>query len=608
MAPVIAAIFQEMSTWQLAVAWSAGYVALQFAERWAFRDILKPADLTSRRALVFLATILVSNISFAAFGLIEAYNGGTWGILAAGLLWSGALLNSALVSGSSQQALATAVAPPVLLFGTLPFFIVEAGGSLDAGLAILAGGLLNGIAVFAIWAGSRRLLVSAARERESARIALLDIDTGLPNRQAAERRVAERQRTFPDRRVIAAAIAINRFEHLHGAIGHGLMVALLREVAHRVATAHPAADVARLTARIIGAVWTAGDLEEARDALLRIQQAMKAPIMLGDYAVDVTVTIGLSDAADRSEAVPGADVRPLDRAMIAVDQAHAARVPIARFDPSLYGNPASNLSLMSDMLQALGNGQMSVHYQPQYDLGTGTVVAAEALIRWNHPLRGIIPPVQFVPMAEETGDIAAMTEWVLAQAIRDQRALAERGHSLAISVNFSGRLIADAEFATRVIDLAAGACGKLCLEVTETAIIGDPYVAAQTLQAFRTAGLSISIDDYGAGLSSLAYLKTIPADELKIDRAFVTNMAIDPTDRMLVRSAVDLGHSLGLRVVAEGVETMPALALLAAMRCDVAQGYLVARPMPVERLMDYLGDHRRAVLLSPPVEALAGAA
>jgi EAL domain-containing protein (putative c-di-GMP-specific phosphodiesterase class I) len=199
-------------------------------------------------------------------------------------------------------------------------------------------------------------------------------------------------------------------------------------------------------------------------------------------------------------------------------------------------------------------------------------------------------------MAEETGHIAELTEWVLRRAVADQQKLRALGHELRISVNWSGHLIDDSAFADVALDITRDCDGMICLEVTETAIIGSARLARQTLERFREAGLTISIDDYGSGLSSLAYLKNIPADELKIDKAFVMNMAADPVDAVLVRSAVSLAHSLGLQVVAEGVENQGALELLRAMGCDLAQGYLIARPMPFAELVAFLDQQGQSHL------------
>jgi len=260
------------------------------------------------------------------------------------------------------------------------------------------------------------------------------------------------------------------------------------------------------------------------------------------------------------------------------------------FDPERYGDPSANLSLMSEMLGGLANGQMLLNHQPKFDLRTDRVTSVEVLVRWRHPVRGLIAPDRFIPMAEETGHIGALTEWVLGRALEEQALLRHHGHEVAMSVNLSGRLLGDPDFATTALELARGARGELCFEITETAVIENPATALKTIDRFKAAGIGISIDDYGSGLSSLAYLKQIRADELKIDKAFVLKMDESHKDALLVRSTIDLAHSLGLKVTAEGVETDTALSLLAGMGCDIAQGYLIARPMPLKELLMFLGE------------------
>jgi EAL domain-containing protein (putative c-di-GMP-specific phosphodiesterase class I) len=214
----------------------------------------------------------------------------------------------------------------------------------------------------------------------------------------------------------------------------------------------------------------------------------------------------------------------------------------------------------------------------------------EALARWRHPVRGGVAPDEFIPLAEQTGHIRTLTEHVMALAIAQQAALSAAGHDLAMSVNVSGRLVGDPEFAEEVLMMTGAAVGEICLEITETAVIDNPALALQMIDRFASAGLKISIDDYGSGLSSLAYLKQIRAHELKIDKAFIIGMAEGQKDALLVRSTIDLAHSLGLKVTAEGVETASAHALLAGMGCDLAQGYLIARPMPLEALVAFLAQ------------------
>jgi EAL domain-containing protein (putative c-di-GMP-specific phosphodiesterase class I)/GGDEF domain-containing protein len=590
---VIAVIFHAFSGITAAVIWAAAYSSLQGLEYVVLRNAAGTSPPPRRMIIAFFALMLASSVAFAFFGILESVHGGVWGILGASLLWSGAIFSGAMVSGESRLALACSIVPPLLYFLSVPYFILENGGTFGAGAAILAGGVLNGIGAIAIGTTYRKLLARAAHEREASRLALHDPETGLANRHAVQRRVAEIQKSGHDGVIVVAAISIDRFLHLRGAIGHALILDLILELTMRFSHAHRDIPIARLSSANLGIAFAVRDMSEAYRIATALRATLSAPILLGSNRVDVSVTIGLSEAADTVESANGLSI--IDRAMIAVDQARAARKPIKCFDPVLYGCPGDNLSLMSEMLRALGNGQMSLAYQPKYSLRSAAFVGAEALVRWTHPVRGALRPDLFVQMAEETGHIAALTEWVLRQAVADQRTLRAAGHDLCISINWSGIVINDAALTERVLQIAHDAPGKICLEVTETAIIGNPQLARQTLERFRAAGIAISIDDYGSGLSSLAYLKNIPADELKIDKAFVMNLATDPTDAVLVRSAVALAHSLGLRVVAEGVENAGALDLLYAMGCDLAQGYLIARPMPLTELVAFLGNRERKV-------------
>ena len=582
---VIALIFQSLTGFVPAAIWATAYTLLQLTERLLFRDIDGETGLSAGQRIASLSMMLVGNIIFASFGILEAIGAGIWGLLCAALLWSGAILNGAMVSGESKLALAASIVPPILAFHLAPIFVIQHGGTLQVGLAIIAAGVLNGAAAIAIWGTSRRLLSATARARETARLAVIDPETGLPNRYDLERRMTALKMATGGGTVVVAAIGLDRFDSLCSAIGHALTVDLVRDVARRLAATHPGTEIARLSTNILGTVWVARDTEDARQAMLRLHKTMGAPIMLGETSIDVSVTIGLSEAADVHQAP---DISIVDRAIIAIEQGRRNRQPIARFDADLCGNPASNLSLMSEMMRALECGGLDLHYQPKRDLRTSTITGVEALVRWSHPQRGLLAPDAFLPLAEETGRIASLTEWVLKRAVEDQRRLLELGHYLPVSVNLSGRLIDDEDFTKTVLRIAGDASGKIILEVTETAIIGNPQVARQTLEALSRAGIGISIDDYGSGLSSLGYLKNIPADELKVDKAFVLSLAEDRTDQILICSVIELAHNLGLRVVAEGVETEGALELLVSMGCDLAQGYLIAWPMRLPDLEKFL--------------------
>ncbi|WP_426013414.1 putative bifunctional diguanylate cyclase/phosphodiesterase [Caulobacter sp. DWR2-3-1b2] len=436
---------------------------------------------------------------------------------------------------------------------------------------------------------SFNLMAAEIREREHriTELALHDAETGLPNRLAAEREIEARMaRLKPGQQVVVGALGLDRFTLLRGAIGYALFTQLVTEVGARVRALHPAVMVARLTTSTLCVISDVTDVQTALPMVTRALADLSAPVRLGGELVDVHMSNGLAGAqAGEMDAL-----RLIEHAMIALDQARTSGRKVAVFDAVAYGDPAGNLSLMSEMLQGVTTGALFLNHQPKLDLRSGAITGVEALVRWNHPTRGLLRPDLFVGMAEETGHIRALTECVLDQAILDQKALREVGHDVLMSINISGRLIDDSEFANRAIEKVAAAGARFCFEITETAVIGNPDVALGVLDKLSAAGIAVSIDDYGSGLSSLAYLKQISADELKIDKAFVLSLEKDGKDALLVKSTIDLAHSLGLKVTAEGVESREALAMLQVMGCDLAQGYHIAKPMGLEALVEFLAD------------------
>ena len=429
-----------------------------------------------------------------------------------------------------------------------------------------------------------------ARERTITQLALHDADTDLPNRLALKNFVETSLRAPRGGLTVVAALGVDRFHQVRAAIGYGLANDLLREIAQRLGQRHANARIARLATSVLAFVYEARDIEDAQWIAATLQADLDQPIRLRDDSVDASLTIGLAICQ------PGAIAENvIDRANIALDQARAGRRKIAVFDADAYGDPARNLSLTSDLMHALATKGVSIYLQPKFDLRRGTVTGAEALMRWRDPKRGMVPPDLFIGMAEETGHIRALTDWALAQSVKAQALLREDGHDLTISVNVSGRLMDDTDFADRAIDLIGGAKADICFEITETAVMDNPDVALALIDRYAAAGIGISIDDYGSGLSSLAYLKQIRANELKIDKAFVLSLSQGHRDALLVKSTIDLAHSLGLKVTAEGVETGEALAMLQTMGCDLAQGYFIGRPMPIGDFVTFMrGDATRA--------------
>lgn len=244
--------------------------------------------------------------------------------------------------------------------------------------------------------------------------------------------------------------------------------------------------------------------------------------------------------------------------------------------------------LLADLIAAVENDRLSLVYQPKLNARTDQIDAVEALLRWEHPVAGPIGPADFIPWAERHGLIRQVTQWVLRTAIRDQADLAAHGFPLAVSVNLSGRLVGDRAFTRWALDACAKAVGPIGLEITETAVIDGTENALENLHAYADAGIRVAIDDYGAGLSSLAYLRKLPASELKIDKMFISTLVSSHRDPLLVRSTIDLAHALEMEVTAEGVETPIALSLLRVMGCDLIQGYEISRPLPLDEFRRFL--------------------
>lgn len=437
-------------------------------------------------------------------------------------------------------------------------------------------------------AESFNAMTAAIRERERriSQLAFHDGETRLPNRVALERKLNAAAR--PER-LYLAAIGVDRFTHMRGAIGYALAGELVRQLGGRLAHLAPNAPMARLSSDVLGVAFIATSEADALKRAHALIANLEQSVSLGEQVVDVHVTIGIAQPGGKDETSSAM----IERASIALDQTRQRGQKAGMYDEAAYGDPARNLSLMGEMRRALETGAIYLAHQPKYNFRTGRIDSAESLVRWRHPSRGNIAPDLFVPMAEETGHIRALTEWVLERAIADQKTLKDAGHSIKLAINISARLLSDTDFAKRAAALARQAPNPICFEITETAVIDNPVAALENIELFASSGVHVAIDDYGSGLSSLAYLKQLPAHELKIDKLFVQNITSSQRDALLVRSTIDLAHGLGMNVTAEGVETPAAFALLASMNCDLAQGYLISRPCSIEELIALLSDDRQ---------------
>jgi predicted signal transduction protein with EAL and GGDEF domain len=592
----IAVVCQTLTGWRIALVWAVAYTALQVAEHRVFRGISSANDLGPGRTRAILAVISAGTVVFGAFGLLQAQHAGPWGFVCAALMWTGAILNGAMVNSGARAALLASIIPSALYFLSAPYFVIAAREPIVYGFVIIFIGGLNTAAAVKIWSMSQTLIETERRERRMTYLTLHDSETGLPNRSALEQDIAAMLASGGGSILVVAVLGIDRFSQVRGAIGYTLTARLIGELARRLGELHPHGRIAQLSTAELGLVFRAESLQQACARATAFQSSLNTPLRLGESTIDVSLTIGLAVHGVGHELVAA----PVQRANIALDQARASKSRIGVFDPGVYGNPASNLSLMSEMLQAIDAGELALAYQPKFDFHSRKVTGVEALARWPNRRRGPLGPDVFVPMAEETGHIQALTEWVLVRARDDQAALKRGGHDMSMSVNMSGRLLDDLAFADTVLRTIGAAAHRFCLEVTETAAMENPLRAMQTLDKFRAAGIGVAIDDYGSGYSSLAYLKNLPATELKIDKAFVLNIMTSERDALLVRSTIDLSHGLGMLATAEGVETAAALSLLSLMGCDAAQGYFIGRPMLLPELIGFLDDGPDPALLQIP--------
>ena len=386
------------------------------------------------------------------------------------------------------------------------------------------------------------------------------------------------------RPVFVAIIGLGRFGELRRQLGSGLAGEILDGLCRRLSEHVPEVRLGRVGRTQIEFLFPASSAAEAEQLLERAHAELEAPLEIADQSIDVDVAIGYAQVHPGDDAV-------IENAAMALARAQSGHAKIAGFSAEERRAIAERLQLMRDLHRALAGDELSLHYQPKFRPRSGEIDSVEALIRWNHPEHGMVPPDRFIGLAEETGAIAELTRWVMQKAVADQASLTAEGFPVPVYVNLSGRLVADREFTRWLLDQARRRPpGAIGMEITETAIISDPTHALANLQVLADAGVPIAIDDYGAGLSSLAYLKQLPATELKIDRLFVMSLTSSHRDPLLVRSTIDLAHALEMEVTAEGVEDGATLALLRTMGCDLIQGFFIARPMPLADLRKFLAQ------------------
>ena len=412
------------------------------------------------------------------------------------------------------------------------------------------------------------------RELHLREAALQDPETLLPNRRALLEELARLAREKSHDRLVCVAIGIEQFTALRAAVGYAKANDVIRSLARLIEERTGAGHVHHLSTSVLG-IAASGSDDDINFLIDDLGIDLDAELAVGEHAITVSLRAGVASAYDGANA----DLL-LERAVVALDYARNTRRRLLRYSEN-FPDPKKFLALLSDMAGGVARGEFHLVYQPKTTAREGDIVGAEALMRWNHPLDGPLSPDLFIGMAEETGAIDALTLWALRQAIADQKVMGEAGIHFPISVNVSGRTLGDPVFCDAAITLIQESCANICIEITETAVIQNPDGAVETIAALKAAGVRVSIDDYGVGLSSLSYLKRIAADELKIDKSLVSDLTTMARDRLIVKSTIDLAHALGMTVIAEGVESEATRLILASMGCDCLQGYLVGRPAPL---------------------------
>jgi diguanylate cyclase (GGDEF)-like protein/PAS domain S-box-containing protein len=436
--------------------------------------------------------------------------------------------------------------------------------------------------------------------------ALHDILTGLPNRASLAERLpqalaAGRAR---DARWALLLLDVDRFREVNDTFGHHNGDKLLREIGSRVRDMLGKDDVvARLGGDEFAVLWDVEDEAGALAFAARVLEALRRPVAIEDMTLCVDASIGVVLVPDN-----GDDLEELlARADVAMYVAKLAHSGCELYDTDRDKSTVGRTAMAGELRRALEGRELIVHYQPKVELATGRVIGAEALVRWQHPRHGLVLPDKFVPVAEQTGLIDALSRYVLAAALGECRRWREAGFEMGVAVNLSTRNLVDLSLPDDVRLLLAEAeiaPGSLDLEITESALLADPLRAADVVRQLSALGVRIAIDDFGTGYSSLAHLRRLLVSEIKIDKSFVITMAANADDAIIVRSTIELAHSLGLRVVAEGIESKVVCDRLRALGCDVGQGYYLGRPVASGELMDWLWEQRQVTRQG--IEAIAG--
>lgn len=405
-----------------------------------------------------------------------------------------------------------------------------------------------------------------------------DAVTGMPNRVTAEAAIQQELLARVEQRGALLMVALARLPEIVKTMGHAITDRLMRDAGVRIR--QPAGDglVARATDSQFSIWLRPAEKADAIATAFRVLDVLGEPYQEADLAIDVAPAVGIALYPEHG---PQASAL-LQRAEVALFAALGSNDPVVVYDPATDPHRPQRLTLMGDLREALDRNQLALHYQPKLNLAVSAIDGVEGLVRWHDAKRGFVPPDEFIGLAEETGNIRRLTRWALATSIAQAQQWAARGWSFRIAINVSARDLEDIDLPRRVGELLAihaVAPQMIVLEITESAVMGKPDAAIQVLRRLADQGIDLAIDDFGVGQSSFAYLRRLPVRELKIDKTFVQKLAHDSEDRTIVRSIVELGHRLGYRVTAEGVEEKAALDYLGEIGCDHAQGFYIAKAL-----------------------------
>jgi diguanylate cyclase len=543
-----------------------------------------------RRAWYLVATGCAVNAAGDTFNLLHGAGAPALGSIVDAIAWPASLLLLSIAVWLPEGAL-----DPLAETGT-PGFLLPGAGAAGA-LSVLLLGSLSGASTAAIALATGTLLVAGIRLAltlgslrtltvERHQQAVTDQLTGLGNRRRLDQVLSQ---FFAGRTSVTPGglaflfVDLDHFKEINDSFGHAAGDQLLRQIGPRIRACLDERDLlVRIGGDELAIILVDSGEPRAVSVAKQVSDSIREPFVLEMVTVRIAASIGIALAAAHAEDPVGL-MRCADEAMY---RAKDSGERYAVYDPGI-DSEIDRLRLVDDLRTALQNDELELHYQPQIDLTSGSVVAVEALLRWPHPRLGFVPPLDFLPLAEEAGLMRPLTTFVIQEALAQCADWRSQGHNLTVSINVSATNMLDVDFVALVDDQLRRhhiPADALILEITETTLISDLDHCAQVIDRFRKLGCTVSIDDFGAGFTSLASLGKLAVGEVKLDRSFLTTLDQHPNSRALIEATINLAHALGLHVVAEGVEEAATLDALTALGCDLAQGYYIARPTAAAEL------------------------